>query len=111
MPNTYSSKDIYDMLFKKAMEDDIITPDEEAILQSVMTVGKRYDTLKEKALEDGVLDNFEYNRLNTLRGKILEKSFNIADSDNQISEDERELLNLLVKLLRDTGELNLNTED
>ena len=91
---------LYEALLEKACEDDVITKDEQAILDQVKMNILDYEKLLAEAYEDGIIDEDEAKQLRDARAKMLELAWMEADTDANINPDEAGLLNLLLSLLK-----------
>ncbi len=83
---------------EKAMADGIITEDEAAILKTIEKHIEIYEDLVNKALEDGVITQDEKNELIDFEEKIMSEAYFTAEADQVITEDEAELVKLLIKI-------------
>ncbi|OLS25715.1 MAG: hypothetical protein HeimC2_17710 [Candidatus Heimdallarchaeota archaeon LC_2] len=91
---------LYAKLLDKALEDGIITEEEQAILDDVkMNIGD-YEKLLSEALEDEIITEKEAKDLRNSRAKMLDMAWLTADKDAEIDPDEAGLLNLMLNLLK-----------
>ncbi|MHA2172897.1 MAG: hypothetical protein ACXAB7_23795 [Candidatus Kariarchaeaceae archaeon] len=93
--------DIYEQLLAKATEDGVISPEEQAILNQAKFDLDYYEKLLQLAVLDDIITSDESNQLKVARNKILKGAWVVADEDAVITKDEAELLNLLLKILKD----------
>ena len=93
-------REIYDKLVQKALEDGTISKDEQAILDKVELELEAYEDLLKNAMNDRIISEDESKVLRRTRAQMLDKVWLVADEDQQINEEEANLLNLLLKLLR-----------
>lgn len=91
---------LYEALLTKALEDGVISKDEQAILDQVKMNVLDYEKLLSEAFEDGIIDEDEAKQLRDSRAKMLELAWMEADTDAMINTDEAGLLNLLLSLLK-----------
>jgi len=82
-----------------AMDDGIITPDELAILKQVkLDINFLRKTIKDAEKSDRTTDD-EAEQLMNFRKNLLQNTYDISRSDHVISQDERNLINTLIKAL------------
>ncbi len=82
-----------------AMDDGIITPDELAILKQVkLDINMLRKTLKD-AEKDEETTSEEQEQLVWFRKNLLQNIYNISKADHVITQDERNLINTLIKAL------------
>ena len=92
-------QDLLNKIIFVALEDGIITEDELAILKQVKvdvkTIRERLKTvgsqLEEKSTEAKLLNEFSKD--------IVQNAYNISKNDTIITDDERKLINTLIKAL------------
>ena len=100
---------IVELAFKIAKEDGIITEEEEKILKALKKGGREYLTALKEALADNIVTQEEYDRLELLWHKIVEKSTKVALDDEIITADERKLLaHIAVSISESFNELELD---
>ena len=81
------------------MDDGIITPDELAILKQVkLDINMLRKTLKD-AEKDEETTSEEQEQLVWFRKNLLQNIYNISKADHVITQDERNLINTLIKAL------------
>ena len=80
-------------------EDDVVRDDEADLLSVIKTEMKNYAELLSKFSEDKVIDSGERAMMSEYRKRIIEKAYQLAREDKVISEDERAIINLLIKNL------------
>ena len=82
-----------------AMEDGEITKDELAILKQVKLDVKSL-RVKIDAVADGQdSEKEEYVLLKTFKKNLLQNAYDISKKDKKITQDERNLINSLIKVL------------
>ncbi len=86
-------------LIEKAKEDEIITEEEAKIIEIAENNIKEYETVLNKALEDGLIDQEERNNLIALEEKLMEETYFQAINDNILDDDEILLLKTLYKAI------------
>ncbi|MCY3414597.1 MAG: hypothetical protein INQ03_23310 [Candidatus Heimdallarchaeota archaeon] len=87
-----------------ALKDGIVTPDEEAILQTVNIGIDEYFQYLDQAMEDDVIDFNEYTTLNGIAAKIVHQSEKTALLDGIVTHDEKQLIHKLTQLLKEYTE-------
>ncbi len=87
------SSKFYDILMEQALKDDKISNEERAILDAVkpMLFGILERAI-EKAYEDNVITDMEYEQLERIKSLIIETAQVVANEDNYLSQDEMELI-------------------
>ncbi len=88
-------QDLLSTILMVAMEDGKITDDELAILKQVKLDVK---TLRIK-IENLAPSDTDIELLNNFKKDILKKAYAISQKDRKITQDERNLINSLIKLL------------
>ncbi len=81
------------------MQDGMITEEENNLISNIVLDVEAYSQMVEKALEDGIINNIEKVELFEGRIEILEKAYEIARQDHQITDDEKEILKTICKLV------------
>ncbi|MFQ6136611.1 MAG: hypothetical protein ACE5PM_05480 [Candidatus Hydrothermarchaeales archaeon] len=79
-------------MLKVALNDEVISDDELAMLQKVDEHYGHYNTEFKKAVTDGFISEDECRKLRELRNKIYEDVLRQALRDGVISDDERAIL-------------------
>ncbi|MHA2100981.1 MAG: hypothetical protein ACW99A_20090 [Candidatus Kariarchaeaceae archaeon] len=97
--NDLTSSDVWQILESIALEDGIITPEENKLISNIVLDVEAYTNMVDRALEDGVISKSETNELFEGRIEILEKAYTIAREDRKISKDEIELLKSIVNMI------------
>ncbi|MHA2031564.1 MAG: hypothetical protein ACXAC2_04835 [Candidatus Kariarchaeaceae archaeon] len=97
--NDLTSSDVWQILESIALEDGIITPEENKLISNIVLDVEAYTNMVDRALEDGVISKSETNELFEGRIEILEKAYAIAREDRKISKDEIELLKSIVNMI------------
>lgn len=100
MADPSSIRDLFNQLLQKAQEDNVISNEEQAILDKIELDVDKYEKLLKSALEDDVITQTEAKELTDFRANILDGAWVVADGDSIINSDEAVLLNLLLKLLK-----------
>ena len=83
---------LFDELVKIAKEDNVITPDEQAILDKTRKNINEFKELYDKAMEDNVITEDEYTILHKAHSKIYSDSETEALRDSKITEEEVKLI-------------------
>lgn len=83
-----------------AMDDGVITEDELAILKQVkLDINSLRKTIQEAEKSD-FTTNDEVKQLSHFRKNLIQNAYDISKSDHIITQDERNLINTLIKALR-----------
>jgi len=93
-------EELYKKLYEQAEIDGKVTEDEEKILQNIKLGIDEFKKYADKALEDNLITVSEHTKMLQLQNKILRESERQAMEDDKISDDERELLQLLIRSIR-----------
>ncbi len=93
------SHEIMSRLKEAALRDGIITEEENSLISNIVLDVEAYSQMVNKALEDGVIDGAEKIELFEGRMEILEKAYEIAREDHKITDDEKEILKTICKLV------------
>lgn len=88
-------EELFDEISKIAKEDNVITPDELAILESTRKNIDKFKDLYEKAIEDNIITEEEEKILYKAYKKIYEEPQFEALKDNKFTLDE---IKLIVKI-------------
>ena len=86
------SREIWEQLIKTALQDTVLSEDEHSFLSNVLSDLESYENTVSRALEDGIIDANEKANLFTLRMRLIQKMYDIANSDNKITDEETELI-------------------
>ncbi len=95
--------DIIAQLTKIARADGKITEEEEELLAEAQINLMTYDEKLDEALDDGVIDETEKDLLRGLKEQIIQGAWEMASLSDGISEDELNMLELLIKTVRNEG--------
>ncbi|MHA2402546.1 MAG: hypothetical protein ACXADH_06095 [Candidatus Kariarchaeaceae archaeon] len=93
------AREIWEKLRMAAMQDGMITEEENNLISNIVLDVEAYSQMVEVALADGIIDNIEKVELFEGRIEILEKAYEIARQDHQITDDEKEILKTICKLV------------
>jgi len=96
-----SVQHMWDELMGAALQDGSISDDEKNILDKIMLNLKNYGNILENALEDGIIDEAEKLELLLARQKMIVEVEQIAIEDHDITEDEQNLIQKLIKISMD----------
>lgn len=88
---------IFEELKSIALNDNIISEEENSLITAIISNLKEYTKLLNKALKDKKIDNKEKDELFEARMKIMEHAYKAARSDAKISSDEAALLQHICK--------------
>jgi len=91
---------LLDKIIKQAKKDDIITKDEEGIIEKVNEKYGIYKDELESALSDHIITEKEFDSLLKLRHRLYETALSQALEDGTITEDEKNILNQMRKNLQ-----------
>lgn len=94
------------LIWKKAKEDDIITPDEKAIIDSVTTSIETLESTFKKAAEDGIITQEEMIELFDLEEKMYSDAYFTAMRDNILTEEEALLLKALILTINPKSDIS-----
>ncbi|MCY3410768.1 MAG: hypothetical protein INQ03_03935 [Candidatus Heimdallarchaeota archaeon] len=97
-------KEIFEILKKIAMKDNILKVDETRIIAVSMKNAITFQENLAHAMEDGVITDEEREKLNAILHKMYEEAEQQAMRDNVISDDEIVLLSRLSSYLDDMRE-------
>jgi len=84
-----------------ALEDGIITVEEELLITNIITDLDVYSDSLDKAMADGIITKNERHELFEGRMRILERAYSTARKDLVISNDEAKLLKEICKIVMD----------
>ncbi|MFQ5885554.1 MAG: hypothetical protein ACE5IO_10700, partial [Thermoplasmata archaeon] len=90
---------IWSQLRETALEDQVISEEEGALIDSIMLDVRAYGEILGKALEDGRIDENEQQQLMDARDRIWVEANNLAVQCGEMSGDVKEILMRLVTLL------------
>jgi len=93
-------EELYKKLYEQAEIDGKVTEDEEKILKNIKLGIDEFKKYADKALEDNLVTVSEHTKMLQLQNQILRESERQAMEDDRISDDERELLQLLIRSIR-----------
>ncbi len=90
---------IWSQLRETALEDQVITEEEGALIDNIVLDVRAYGEILGKALEDGKIDKKEQQQLMEARDRIWVEANNLAVQCGEMSGDVKEILMRLVTLL------------
>ena len=93
------SEEIWERLRITALQDGIITPEEDKLIAKIVLDVESYSSLVDKAVEDHVISEEERIELFEGRIQILEKAYAVARDDARITGDEAEILKTIVNVV------------
>ncbi|MHA2250508.1 MAG: hypothetical protein ACXAD7_09100 [Candidatus Kariarchaeaceae archaeon] len=93
------AREIWDKLRDTALKDGIISDEENELISNIVLDVGAYSEMVDKALEDGVITEAEKIELFEGRMEILEKAYEIARQDHIVTDDEKEILKSICKLV------------
>ena len=85
---------------EKALQDGIITADERDLLVSIQYNAALLEVYIEDALEDGIINRTEAAKIKKLEENLINKAWKVAEADGEITDEEKELIEALIKLLK-----------
>ncbi|MHA2295663.1 MAG: MFS transporter [Candidatus Hodarchaeales archaeon] len=91
---------IWNQMKETILQDNIITQDEQNLIESIMFNVKVYGNLIEEAIKNGMIDKEEQEQLLEDREKIWIEAHNIAVEADGLSEDIQNVLTTLSNLLK-----------
>lgn len=97
---------LVDRLWKAANVKEETTPGVVVLLKKLKEHASEFDNTLEKAREDGVIDQTEFDNLLERRTSLLSTAVDLTQQDAEITEEEFKLLDSLSKISLDsfTGE-------
>ena len=95
---------ISNQLRQVALQDGVLSQDEQDLISTTIVDLERYNELLQVALEDGVIDNREEKQLFEGRMHIMESAYAKAREDYKITDNEREILKEICRIIRDISE-------
>jgi len=99
---TKSSRDlIWDSLKEVALADGILSKDEQELMATIVMDLEKYNEMLQRALEDDLIDVKEEKELFEGRMRIMEKAYSKAREDMIITDDEKQLLKEICRVVRD----------
>lgn len=98
-PSPVVSDEIWERLRTTALQDGIITPEEDKLISKIVLDVESYSSLVDKAFEDNVISEEERIELFEGRIQILEKAYAVARDDARITGDEAEILKTIVNVV------------
>ncbi len=96
---------IWDTLIKVAFLDGKLTRDEFDIIKNVLADLINYSSILEEALNDGIIDDLEKQKLQSQREKVIDKAKLIANKDYIITEEEKKLILTTKEILQNMQKL------
>jgi hypothetical protein len=75
-----------------AMEDGVITKEEQKLISTIVVNFNAYSELMKVAVQDNIITQAESNELFEKRMSVMEHAYQTAREDHDISNDEAELL-------------------
>ncbi|MFW9917972.1 MAG: MFS transporter [Candidatus Thorarchaeota archaeon] len=90
---------IWSQLRETALEDGVITKEEGVLIDRIVLDIRAYGKLVEKALEDGQIDHSEQHSILRARERIWIEAHNNAATSDILSDDAKQILITLTKLL------------
>lgn len=101
MEKLQKANSIMEDLIDKAMEDQAITEDEKKILFCINDYLQEYVKIVITSVSDNIITEEEKNRLKEIEENIINDTKKIAMEDSQLSDDERSLLDSLIKAIKE----------
>lgn len=86
-------------LWKVAMKDGIITPQERDILEQVQIDADSYALMLEECLQDGTITKEEAAKLDYLKNLITDRAYVTATIDGKVDRDEGNLIAKLAEVI------------
>lgn len=90
---------LLELLRHQALKDGIITPDEDAIIASATWNLAKFNEIIEKAEEDGVITDEEFEEIDFFLAQIKRDPEILAKRDGVVTEDEASLLKIISKVV------------
>lgn len=104
------SREIWERLIKTALQDTVLSNDEHSFLSKVLSDLESYESTVTKALEDGIIDANEKANLFILRMKLIQKMYDVANSDNKITEEETELIRTTQHIINSLADMEQSSK-
>ena len=95
-------------MWKVAMGDGIITPEEKDILEQVQIDADAYAIMLEECFLDGTISEEEVARLDYLKNLITDRAYVTATVDGKVDSDENKLIAKLAEVIAVHYNLDLN---
>lgn len=86
-------------LWKVARSDDIITQEEQQILDRIEIDAELYTIMLEECLADGIIDEHEAYILKDIKDMIQNRAVEIAQADGVFDQDEKAIIKKLSEIL------------
>ena len=90
---------LLELLRKQALQDGVITPDEDNIIASVTWNLAKLIEVVEKAEEDGIITSEESEEIDFFLAQIKRDPEILAKKDGVVTKDEAELLKIISKII------------
>ncbi|MHA2090898.1 MAG: hypothetical protein ACW98K_08570 [Candidatus Kariarchaeaceae archaeon] len=91
---------IWQKLQEVALRDNIITIEEEEIIESVIKNVEKFEKVLGHALEDGNITIDEKKQLETARKRIIDEAYDIAVLDDHVPPEEERLLRTIATIVK-----------
>ena len=104
------SREIWEQLIKTALQDTVLSEDEHSFLSNVLSDLESYENTVSRALEDGIIDANEKANLFTLRMRLIQKMYDIANSDNKITDEETELIRTTQHIINSLADMERSSK-
>ena len=91
---------IWQKLQEVALRDNIITIEEEEIIESVIKNVEKFEEVLANALEDGDITIDEKKQLETARKRIIDEAYDIAVLDDHVPPEEERLLRTIATIVK-----------
>lgn len=90
---------LFDEVVKIAKEDNVVTPDEQALLEKTQQNIEEFKKLYDKAMEDNVITEEEYSVLEKAYKKIYSETQDEAFRDEILTKDEVKIISKIAHTL------------
>ena len=86
------------------MQDGIVSDEEKRMITKIIDDLGTYSKILDQALADGTIDIEDKTKLYSFRTKIYGHNLKLANEDQHVTEDEKDILITLNRILRDIRE-------
>ncbi|MHA2170681.1 MAG: hypothetical protein ACXAB7_12375 [Candidatus Kariarchaeaceae archaeon] len=98
---------IWQKLQEVALRDNIITIEEEEIIESVIKNVEKFEKVLKHALEDGKITVDDKKELEKARKRIIDEAYDVAILDDRVPPEEEQLLRTIATIIKGMkGHLN-----
>jgi uncharacterized tellurite resistance protein B-like protein len=95
------TREIWERLITTALKDTVLSADEYNLLKTVLSDLEKYEETLSRALRDGIIDTTEKADLFSQRIQIIRRMFDVANEDNQITDEESDLIRTTQRIINE----------